>query len=37
MQKFQGAYTALVTPMFESGEVDYESFRYLIDTISYRS
>ena len=29
--QFRGAYTALVTPMKESGEVDYEGFRRLID------
>jgi 4-hydroxy-tetrahydrodipicolinate synthase len=30
MQTFQGAYTALITPMFENGEVDYDGFRELI-------
>ena len=30
MTKFRGAFTALVTPMTESGEVDYEGFRRLI-------
>ncbi|MCL2067351.1 MAG: 4-hydroxy-tetrahydrodipicolinate synthase [Treponema sp.] len=30
MTKFRGAYTALVTPMKDSGEVDYEGFRKLI-------
>lgn len=30
MTKFRGALTALVTPMTESGEVDYEGFRRLI-------
>jgi len=30
MTEFKGAYTALVTPMTESGEVDYEGFRNLI-------
>jgi 4-hydroxy-tetrahydrodipicolinate synthase len=29
--KFQGAYTALITPMHDSGEVDYDGFRRLID------
>jgi 4-hydroxy-tetrahydrodipicolinate synthase len=29
--KFQGAYTALITPMLDSGEVDYDGFRRLID------
>ena len=29
--KFQGAFTALVTPMKEDGAVDYEGFRRLID------
>ena len=29
--KFTGAYTAMVTPMKETGEVDYEGFRRLID------
>ena len=31
MALFKGAYTALATPMKESGEVDYEGFRRLID------
>jgi 4-hydroxy-tetrahydrodipicolinate synthase len=31
MTEFRGAYTALITPMTESGEVDYEGFRRLID------
>ncbi|MDR0487478.1 MAG: 4-hydroxy-tetrahydrodipicolinate synthase [Treponema sp.] len=31
MTKFRGAFTALVTPMKESGEVDYEGFRRLIE------
>jgi len=30
MTDFRGAYTALVTPMTESGEIDYEGFRRLI-------
>jgi len=30
MTQFRGAYTALVTPMKESGEVDYDGFRRLI-------
>ena len=30
MTKFRGAFTALVTPMTESGEVDYEGFRRLV-------
>ena len=30
MTEFKGAYTALVTPMTESGEVDYDGFRRLI-------
>jgi 4-hydroxy-tetrahydrodipicolinate synthase len=30
MTEFKGAYTALITPMTESGEVDYEGFRKLI-------
>jgi 4-hydroxy-tetrahydrodipicolinate synthase len=30
MTPFRGAYTALITPMKESGEVDYEGFRRLI-------
>ncbi|MCL2265882.1 MAG: 4-hydroxy-tetrahydrodipicolinate synthase [Treponema sp.] len=30
MTEFRGAYTALVTPMKESGEVDYDGFRRLI-------
>jgi len=30
MTGFRGAYTALVTPMTESGEIDYEGFRRLI-------
>jgi len=30
MTQFRGAFTALVTPMTESGEVDYEGFRRLI-------
>jgi len=30
MTDFRGAYTALVTPMTESGEIDYEGFRKLI-------
>ena len=30
MTEFRGAYTALVTPMKESGEVDYEGFRSLV-------
>jgi 4-hydroxy-tetrahydrodipicolinate synthase len=30
MTEFRGAYTALVTPMTESGEIDYEGFRRLI-------
>jgi 4-hydroxy-tetrahydrodipicolinate synthase len=31
MAEFRGAYTALITPMHESGEVDYEGFRRLIE------
>jgi 4-hydroxy-tetrahydrodipicolinate synthase len=31
MTKFKGAFTALITPMKENGEVDYEGFRRLID------
>ena len=31
MQKFQGAYTALITPMKDSGEIDYDGFGRLID------
>ncbi|GHV95893.1 4-hydroxy-tetrahydrodipicolinate synthase [Spirochaetia bacterium] len=30
MTQFRGAFTALITPMKESGEVDYEGFRRLI-------
>jgi 4-hydroxy-tetrahydrodipicolinate synthase len=30
MKVFQGAYTALITPMYENGEVDYDGFRELI-------
>jgi len=30
MTEFRGAYTALVTPMTESGEVDYDGFKRLI-------
>ena len=30
MTEFRGAFTALVTPMLESGEVDYEGFRRLV-------
>jgi len=30
MTEFKGAFTALITPMTESGEVDYEGFRRLI-------
>ena len=30
MTQFRGAFTALVTPMTESGEIDYEGFRRLI-------
>jgi 4-hydroxy-tetrahydrodipicolinate synthase len=30
MTEFKGAYTALITPMTESGEIDYEGFRKLI-------
>jgi 4-hydroxy-tetrahydrodipicolinate synthase len=30
MKTFQGAYTALITPLFENGEVDYDGFRELI-------
>lgn len=30
MTEFRGAFTALITPMTESGEVDYEGFRRLI-------
>jgi 4-hydroxy-tetrahydrodipicolinate synthase len=31
MAEFRGAYTALITPMKDSGEVDYEGFRRLIE------
>jgi 4-hydroxy-tetrahydrodipicolinate synthase len=31
MKKLTGAYTALITPMKENGEVDYEGFRRLIN------
>jgi 4-hydroxy-tetrahydrodipicolinate synthase len=31
MTEFRGAYTALITPMKDSGEVDYEGFRRLIE------
>jgi len=31
MTQFRGAFTALVTPMTESGEVDYDGFRKLIE------
>ena len=31
MTQFRGAYTALITPMTESGEVDYDGFRRLIE------
>ena len=31
MTRFRGAFTALVTPMKESGEVDYEGFHRLIE------
>jgi 4-hydroxy-tetrahydrodipicolinate synthase len=31
MMKFNGAYTALITPMKDTGEVDYDGFRRLID------
>jgi len=30
MTEFRGAYTALITPMTQSGEIDYEGFRKLI-------
>ena len=30
MTKFHGAFTALVTPMTSSGEIDYEGFRRLV-------
>ena len=30
MTEFRGAYTALITPMTESGDIDYEGFRRLI-------
>jgi 4-hydroxy-tetrahydrodipicolinate synthase len=30
MTEFHGAYTALITPMTESGDIDYEGFRRLI-------
>ena len=30
MTEFRGAYTALVTPMTESGEIDYDGFKRLI-------
>ena len=31
MADFRGAFTALITPMKDSGEVDYEGFRRLIE------
>ncbi|GHT52721.1 4-hydroxy-tetrahydrodipicolinate synthase [Spirochaetia bacterium] len=31
MKELQGAFTALITPMKENGDVDYEGFRRLID------
>ncbi|MCL2244420.1 MAG: 4-hydroxy-tetrahydrodipicolinate synthase [Treponema sp.] len=31
MTGFKGAYTALITPMTESGEIDYDGFRRLIE------
>jgi 4-hydroxy-tetrahydrodipicolinate synthase len=31
MTRFRGAFTALITPMKESGEIDYEGFRRLIN------
>ena len=31
MAEFRGAYTALITPMKDSGEVDYDGFRRLIE------
>ncbi|MDR0387122.1 MAG: 4-hydroxy-tetrahydrodipicolinate synthase [Treponema sp.] len=31
MARFRGAFTAIVTPMKENGDVDYEGFRRLID------
>ncbi|MDR0524902.1 MAG: dihydrodipicolinate synthase family protein, partial [Spirochaetaceae bacterium] len=31
MIQLRGAFTALITPMTESGEVDYEGFRRLVD------
>jgi 4-hydroxy-tetrahydrodipicolinate synthase len=31
MTQFRGAFTALVTPMTESGEIDYDGFRRLIE------
>jgi 4-hydroxy-tetrahydrodipicolinate synthase len=31
MKELRGAYTALITPMTESGEVDYEGFRRLVN------
>jgi 4-hydroxy-tetrahydrodipicolinate synthase len=31
MPRFKGAFTALITPMKENGDVDYEGFRRLID------
>jgi 4-hydroxy-tetrahydrodipicolinate synthase len=31
MSQFRGAFTALITPMKENGDVDYEGFRRLID------
>jgi 4-hydroxy-tetrahydrodipicolinate synthase len=31
MKEFRGAYTALITPMKDSGEVDYEGFRRLVN------
>ncbi|GHU87982.1 4-hydroxy-tetrahydrodipicolinate synthase [Spirochaetia bacterium] len=31
MKELQGAFTALITPMHENGDVDYEGFRRLID------
>ena len=30
MKEFKGAYTALITPMKDNGDVDYDGFRRLI-------
>ena len=31
MSKLRGVFTALITPMFEDGEIDYEGWRKLIN------